>query len=102
MADIFIFPTIDDAFGVVGLQAMAGSSPSNQQRGSVSEIITEGYNGFVLENPWDAKEIARKVNLLVEDEAPKKNRFEGSENHLGIVGQNRRGNYESIRRSDFD
>jgi len=69
-ADIFVFPTIDDAFPVVTLQAMAsGLAPIISKEAGSSEIITEGYNGFILENPWEAKEIARKVNLLVEDEA---------------------------------
>jgi glycosyltransferase involved in cell wall biosynthesis len=47
----------------------SGLAPIISKEAGSSEIITEGYNGFILENPWEAKEIARKVNLLVEDEA---------------------------------
>ena len=67
--DIFVFPSEYDAFGTACLEAMASGLPVITSKTSgVSEIITQGVDGFIINHPIDAKEIANYINLLLEKE----------------------------------
>ena len=67
--DIFVFPSEYDAFGTACLEAMASGLPVIASKTSgVSEIITHGKDGFVINHPINAQEIAHYIHLLLEEE----------------------------------
>ena len=67
--DIFVFPSEYDAFGTACLEAMASGLPVVVSKTSgVSEIITHGKDGFVVNHPIDAKEMVEYIELLMEKE----------------------------------
>jgi glycosyltransferase involved in cell wall biosynthesis len=66
-ADIFIFPTLRDVFGLVLLHAMAEGLPIAASReGTIPEIVPEGTNALLVEK-GNAKALADKVLLLAGD-----------------------------------
>jgi glycosyltransferase involved in cell wall biosynthesis len=66
-ADIFIFPTLRDVFGLVLLHAMAEGLPIVASReGTVPEIVPDGTNALLVEK-GDAKALADKILLLADD-----------------------------------
>ena len=67
--DIFVFPSEYDAFGTACLEAMASGLPVIASKTSgVSEILTHGKDGFVINHPINAQEIAHYIHLLLEEE----------------------------------
>ena len=67
--DIFVFPSEYDAFGTACLEAMASGLPVIASKTSgVSEIITQGKDGFIINHPIDAEEITNYINVLLENE----------------------------------
>ncbi len=68
-ADIFIFPTLRDVFGLVLLHAMAEGLPViASKEGTVPEIIQEGSNGFLIPK-GDEAALAQKIMVLAADKA---------------------------------
>ncbi len=66
-ADIFIFPTLRDVFGLVLLHAMAEGLPIVASReGTVPEIVPDGTNALLVEK-GDARALSQKVLLLADD-----------------------------------
>lgn len=69
-ADAFVFPTVNDPFGMVALEAMAAGLPVfSSDRAGVAELITAGRDGFVapLENWVEATKTAlRDRDLLAQ------------------------------------
>ncbi len=66
-ADIFIFPTLRDVFGLVLLHAMAEALPIVASReGTVPEIVPDGTNAFLI-NKGDAKALAQQVLRLADN-----------------------------------
>ncbi len=66
-ADIFIFPTHRDVFGLVLLHAMAEGLPViASQEGAIPEIVEDGKNGFLFPK-GDHAQLAQKVLLLAGD-----------------------------------
>lgn len=58
-ADVFLFPTTYDAFGMVVLEAMAMGLPTIVSRDAgAAELITHERDGLLLDNPFDAAESA--------------------------------------------
>lgn len=67
-ADVFLFPTIYDAFGMVISEAMAsGLPPIVPCSAGASELIVDGTSGFVIEAPWDVDALAGALRQLVDD-----------------------------------
>ena len=61
-ADLFVFPTIYEPFSNVCLEAIASGLPLVTSRiNGASEVVREGKNGYVIENPVDPFEIAGKI-----------------------------------------
>jgi phosphatidylinositol alpha 1,6-mannosyltransferase len=65
-ADIFIFPSTTETFGLVTLEAMAsGLTPVAAKMGGAIEIIEEGISGL-LAKPLDGADLAQKVEWLLD------------------------------------
>jgi glycosyltransferase involved in cell wall biosynthesis len=64
-ADAYVGPSLEDAFALPPLEAMACGLPVivSRQTG-VSELITHGVDGLILENPRDSMELARLISLI--------------------------------------
>jgi len=69
-ADLYVGPSLEDAFGMPPLEAMACGIPSiiSSQAG-VSEIITEGVDGFILDDPHDSGKLANLIALLYRNDS---------------------------------
>jgi glycosyltransferase involved in cell wall biosynthesis len=66
-ADIFVLPSVSEAFPNVILEAMAAALPIVATRvGGVPEIVTDGVNGFVV-SPRNPRALAEKVLALLDD-----------------------------------
>lgn len=61
-ADLFVFPTVYEPFSNVCIEAMAAGLPVVTSRiNGASEVLIEGENGCVIEDPFDPAEIAEKI-----------------------------------------
>lgn len=66
VADIFIFPSTFDAFGLVVLEAMASGIPAIVSASTgASEIIEHGVDGFVVDDYRNSSEFARVITDLI-------------------------------------
>lgn len=60
--DLFALPTIYDPFSNACLEAMASGIPVlTTPTNGVAELIEDGKNGFVVQDPLDASEIGRRI-----------------------------------------
>ncbi|HOI30223.1 MAG TPA: glycosyltransferase family 4 protein [Melioribacteraceae bacterium] len=83
-ADIFVFPTQYEAFGLVILEAMQFSLPViASEEGSIPLIVSENETGFLF-NKEKPEDLANKIKILIEDSELRKS--------LGINGRKK---YES-------
>jgi len=65
-ADIFVFPSTTETFGLVTLEAMAsGLTPVAAKMGGATEIIEEGTSGLFAQ-PLDGADLAQKVEWLLD------------------------------------
>jgi glycosyltransferase involved in cell wall biosynthesis len=66
-ADIFIFPTLYEGFGIPPLEAMACGTPViAPSNSSLPEVV--GDAGIYVENPLNPREWYDRINILLEDE----------------------------------
>lgn len=67
-ADVFVLPSLSEGFPTVLLEAMAAGLPIVATKvGGLSEIVTEGENGFLVE-PRNSQQLAEKILFLLENE----------------------------------
>jgi UDP-glucose:(heptosyl)LPS alpha-1,3-glucosyltransferase len=68
-ADLFVLPTLHEAFGLVITEAMGCGLPVvvSKEAGAAEDIIQDGRDGFLIANPTDEGELVRTMRLLVED-----------------------------------
>lgn len=66
-ADVLVFPSVNDSFGLVMLEAMASGMPviASEQTGA-EDVMREGVDGFIVPTR-DAEAIAEKIELLAQD-----------------------------------
>ena len=64
-ADLLVHPTYYDPCSRVVLESMVAGLPCITTRfDGASEMIEEGKNGYVLDDPWDTKALADRVDRL--------------------------------------
>ncbi|MBU4611857.1 glycosyltransferase family 4 protein [Achromobacter sp. GG226] len=69
-ADLCLFPTRGDAFGMVPLEAMAHRLPvvmSGPRHCGFAAHVTAGHHALLLDDPTDAGRLARAVQRLLDD-----------------------------------
>lgn len=67
-ADTYVAPSLEGPYGLPILEAMACGLPViASSRAGASEIILDGYNGFVLRDPGDALELAALLRKIYSD-----------------------------------
>jgi glycosyltransferase involved in cell wall biosynthesis len=65
-ADLFVLPTHYDPFGLVIIEAMASGLPViTTSRAGATEIMADGVDGLVLDDPDDAVALANSVMDLL-------------------------------------
>jgi UDP-glucose:(heptosyl)LPS alpha-1,3-glucosyltransferase len=67
-ADIFVLPTLHEAFGLVITEAMASGLPVivSKNAGAAEDVIEDGKDGVLISDPQSAKELAIKIRALVQ------------------------------------
>jgi glycosyltransferase involved in cell wall biosynthesis len=67
-ADAYVGPSLEDAYGLPILEAMACGLPViASSKAGASEIIQDGTNGIILRDPQDVQELSAKIRSLVEN-----------------------------------
>ena len=66
-ADIFVFPSLNETFGLVNLEAMLFSLPIvSTFEGGIPDIVYDGETGFIIDKN-DAVALADKLQILIEN-----------------------------------
>jgi len=69
-ADVYVGPSLEDAYALPILEAMACGLPViASSRAGASEIIRDGQNGFVLRDPENASELTQLLRKIHSDPA---------------------------------
>ena len=67
-ADLFLFPSCYDAFGLVVTEAMASGLPVITTRAAgAAEVIDHGIDGLVVDDPWEVTGLADVLGQLAGD-----------------------------------
>jgi glycosyltransferase involved in cell wall biosynthesis len=67
-ADAYVAPSLEDAYGLPILEAMACGLPViASSRAGATEIILDGQNGFILRDPEDSRELAALLRKIYSD-----------------------------------
>lgn len=69
-ADAFVMPSSYDPFPLVLLEALACGTPVITSRAAgMSELMTDGREGYIVEDSFDTVELARALGRFIESEA---------------------------------
>jgi UDP-glucose:(heptosyl)LPS alpha-1,3-glucosyltransferase len=67
-ADLFLFPTLYDAFGMVVTEAMASGLPVVTSRAAgAAALIDHGVCGWLTAEPWNVDQLAEALTTLAAD-----------------------------------
>lgn len=70
-SDVFVFPSTYETQGIVAFEAMASGVPIVAARAkAIPNFIRDGYNGYLF-NPYDARELAEKVLMAMDNQNKK-------------------------------
>jgi len=85
-ADVFVFPTLGDTFGMVVSEAMACGLPiiATSTRGEIRDRVSDGFNGFVVP-PADSEALLERMLLLAQD--PERRTVMGDASRRRVQGQ---------------
>ncbi|MGB4548137.1 MAG: glycosyltransferase family 4 protein [Syntrophales bacterium] len=102
LSDLFVLPSLEEAFGIVLVEAMSQSLPvvATAVQG-VSSIVRDGVNGFLVP-PQDEKALAAKVVSLLENprlarEMGKRNRGDSEQYQWDRLAERYMDIYERLR-----
>lgn len=81
-ADVFVFPTLADTWGVVLLEAMTfGKAIVASSLAGSSELVEEGVTGHVID-PYDDAALAKAIEAVITDPALARRMGETSRRHI--------------------
>ncbi|WP_276363359.1 glycosyltransferase family 1 protein [Daejeonella sp. H1SJ63] len=80
LADIFIYPSEFEGFGIPILEALSSGVPVIGAKGSCLEEA--GGAGSVYVNPWDSTELAGQINSIFYDDDRKRSMISSGYEHL--------------------
>jgi len=85
-ADVFVFPTLGDTFGLVVLEAMASGLPiiATSASGEIQDRVEEGVNGFIVP-PGEVEPLLDRMSVLAQY-ADLRQRM-GAASHERVSGQ---------------
>jgi glycosyltransferase involved in cell wall biosynthesis len=67
-ADVYVGPSLEDTFAQPPAEAMACGLPViTTITNGTAEIITDGVDGLIVQDPNDAEELAQKIRLVFDD-----------------------------------
>ena len=67
-ADVFVFPTLWEPYGMVISEAMATGLPVITSRtAGAAELIRHGHDGWLTDDPWDVAAVAAGLRILASD-----------------------------------
>jgi len=85
-SDVFVFPTLEDIWGMVVLEAMAFGKPVLCSKWAASaEMVIEGENGYIVD-PFQPEELAKRMTEFVDK--PDISKKMGSNSKLMIAPHN--------------
>jgi UDP-glucose:(heptosyl)LPS alpha-1,3-glucosyltransferase len=66
-ADLYAGPSLEDSFAIPPLEAMACGLPAIVSRqAGVSELLTHGVDGFILDDATDSRQLAEFIQTIYE------------------------------------
>ena len=92
-ADVFVFPTLSDGFGLVMLEAMAWGVPVVCTP-NCGDLVRDGENGFVVQ-PRDARGLADRIGRVIGDRGLRKRMSDCAK---GVALQHKLNNYSECMR----
>ncbi len=70
VADVYVGPSLEDTFAQPPAEAMACGLPViTTATNGTAEIMTDGVDGLIVQDPNDSADLAAKIRLLFEDPA---------------------------------